>query len=63
MSGIFSFLSCCGVWLVIVASLFVLIWLAFGRKKRAEDKAVGGLELMAMFKAAQSVDCMQRRLR
>lgn len=47
--------------MIVLAFLFV--WAAFGNKKGSEDKAIGGLEAMAHFKASTYMDAMQRRLR
>lgn len=41
----------------------LVLWLVFGRKKNAEDKAVGELGALAHFKASGSVDSYQRRIR
>lgn len=41
----------------------LILWLVHGRKRKAEDKAVGELGLLAHFKASGSVDCYQRRIR
>lgn len=37
------------------------LWLGYGRKKKAEDKAIGMMEQMAHYKATSSVDGIQRR--
>lgn len=50
------------VMLVLIAG-FAVLWLTFGWKRKAEDKAIGILEQMAHFKATSSVDAMQRRIR
>ena len=58
-SGIFG-----GIVLTVLLILgLVALWAVFGRKKKAEDKAIGLLEQMAHFKATNSVDAMQRRIR
>ncbi|WP_322174034.1 hypothetical protein [Acutalibacter caecimuris] len=40
-----------------------MFWLAFGRKKKGENRAIGLLEFMAHFKATSMIDSMQRRIR
>lgn len=49
--------------LTIWAPVGIILWPAFGRRKQGEDRAIGGLEAMAHFKSASSVDAMQRRVR
>ncbi len=63
MSLLLTNLGCLGVFLGVIGIALLGFWLAFGRKKKAEDKAIGLLEQMAHFKATNSVDAMQRRIR
>lgn len=47
-SGIFG-----GIVLTVILVLgFVALWAVFGRKKRAEDKAIGILEQMSIFRGS-----------
>lgn len=63
MSVFISWLFGAALVMMVLIAGFAVLWLAFGRKKKAEDKAIGLLEQMAHFKATSSVDAMQRRIR
>ncbi len=62
-SWILSWIFGVAIVMLILVAGFAVLWLAFGRKKKAEDKAIGILEQMAHFKATNSVDVAQRRIR
>lgn len=63
MSVLLSWVFGAALVMMVLIAGFAVLWLAFGRKKKAEDKAIGLLEQMAHFKATSSVDAMQRRIR
>lgn len=63
MSGMISFVISAAILTAVIVAGAVVLWLVFGRKMKAEDKAIGGLEQMAHFKATNSVDGMARRIR
>lgn len=63
IQGMFSFILGAAILTAIIVVGAVVLWLVFGRRKKAEDKAIGGLEQMAHFKATTSVDGMSRRIR
>lgn len=63
MSVFLSWVFGAALVMMILIAGFAVLWLTFGRKKQAEDKAIGVLEQMAHFKATNSVDAMQRRIR
>lgn len=48
-----EFLATIGGWAImtgVLAAAFAGLWVAFGRRKRGEDKAIGILRQMAMFR-------------
>lgn len=63
MTGLLSFIFGALILTAIIAAGAVVLWLVYGRKRRGEDEAIGGLEQMAHFKATTSVDGMSRRIR
>jgi len=60
---LYSFILFVIVGTAILGAFLNLLWFAYGRKKKAEDKAIGVLEQMAHFKTTSSVDATQRRVR
>lgn len=63
MLGIGSFILSAIILTAVLAVCGIVLWLVFGRKKRGEDKVIGGLKLMAHMKATTYMDAMSRRIR
>lgn len=63
MAGMISFVLGAAIPTAVILAGAIVLWLTYGRKGQAEDKAIGGLEQMAHFRATNSVDVMTRRLR
>lgn len=61
MTGPLSLIIGALILTAIIVGSGVALGIVFGRKKRAEDKAIGGLEQMAVFKGAD-VNNNQRRI-